>query len=155
MNYESAIGSTSFTHWGDNAELLHHAEIIHACPKLRDLSVRNTEHLDPLDHDAFSCGRNPHEIAFVCAVRSPDLYHLVSFGDKLVSRDVQVWESGEVSLTESFILLAIQVPISKVDDEVGGEIVFESSNVMFIPVILSVDLDEILVLFYVLVLLSI
>ena len=135
--------------------MLHHAQIIHDYPILYDHSIRNAEHLHPLHYNSFPCGRDSHEIALVCAVRRPDLHYLVSFCNKIVGRDVQVREGGKVSLTESFKLLTSHIPFGIVSDEIGGEVLFESSYVVLVLEILIESLDEILVLFYGLVLLSI
>jgi len=104
----------SFIHRRNDAELLHHTEIIHACPNLRDLSVRYAIHIDPLELDSFSCGRDSDKLAFVCAVRGLDQRYLVSFGNKVVECEMQVWEGSEECLTEFFILRTILVPISMV-----------------------------------------
>ena len=77
-----------------------------------------------------------------------DLHYLVSFCNKVVGCDVQVWEGGKVSLTESFKLLKIHIPTRIVTDEIGGEVLFESSYVVLIPEILIEGLDEILVIFH-------
>ncbi len=90
-----AQSSISFTHGWDNTKLLQHAKIIHACPKLRNLSVSNAEHLNTLYHNWVSCGRNSHECTFVCAVRCPDLNHLLSLGEQVVGCDVQVREGAK------------------------------------------------------------
>jgi hypothetical protein len=84
----------------------------------------------------------------LCAVRSPDLRHFISFGDKIVGRDVQVWEGGEVCLTETFVLLVIPIPIRRVCDKVGAEILIENSYVLLVSEFCCVDPDEILVLFF-------
>ncbi len=110
----STVLQRSLTRRYNDPELLQHTEIIHAYPYLRDHSIRNAEHLYPLDHDTISRGRDPQKISLVRAVGSPYLCHLVSFSDREVGRDVQVRESDEVSLTESFILIGILIPIGKV-----------------------------------------
>ena len=75
---------------GNDTQLLHHSELVHLLPHLRDLARGNPKVIQPGDRDLLASGGNAHQVTLLRARHGPPDQHLISLGDHVVVGDLPV-----------------------------------------------------------------
>lgn len=95
-SYEQGLGASLpglFT-CGDDAQLLHQAEVVIAQPALHDLAALESEQLQSAHRDARKCRRNASQVAGMRSVVGPAFGDRINLGQQLINRDMQVRAAG-------------------------------------------------------------
>src|SRR5215207_7272888 len=72
----------------NDAQLLHHLQIVGDAPVIPNLALRHSLHCHALDTKAPACGWDTKELAFVGTLKRVASRHLVAFGDHVFDEDL-------------------------------------------------------------------
>ncbi len=66
---------------GDDAELLHHAQVVEFAPVFHDLAIGNTQNVYPRNRYPVAGRSDAHELPLMGATHVHTSYYLISLGD--------------------------------------------------------------------------
>jgi hypothetical protein len=86
----------------DDAQLLHHAELVKDAPTLNDLAVYDSVYAHPGDSSRLAGRWDAGQFASVRTVPCPPSHDLISFSDLFINREVNVREGVTIARDEHF-----------------------------------------------------